>query len=279
MSNTALVSLLDSDKTKAIRSILGDRTIFDSNENATAYEQAAAHIEKSAAATESFHGLPVAIGSGLEESDRIVVATVGVRDKEAGKNGYKAIVVFAAPAISAFLSDESEAAKAFVAKVIEREATDVAFAGIRTSETVEELQQVLSGLPVTVADIVETSRASAAGSTSFDKLWADFRKLVLKVKYATLEAVLPQKPEILKAIRSSAYAKANPATRAIEENGLFVKMAAAMIQMGAAVKDESGAPAPVDTSDMAGWIADRDTHVIEYSVPNVKAEDLAAIEF
>lgn len=279
MSNTKLVSLLDSDKTKAIRSILGDRSVFDSDEKATAYQKAAEHIEKASAATESFFGLPVAVGSDLEEAERIVVASVGVRDKEAGKNGYKAIVIFAAPPIAAFLNDESEAAKAFVSKVIEREATDVAFAGIRTSETVEELQQVLNGLPVTVADIVESSRSGAAGSTSFDLLWADFRKLVLKVRYATLESVLPQKPEVLKAIRSAAYAKANPATRAIEENGLFVKMAGAMIAMGAAVKDESGAPAPIDTSDMAGWLENRDTYVIDFSVPTAKAEDLAAIEF
>lgn len=282
----ALVPLLDVDKVKSIRSALGDRTTFDSDESATALEKATKHIESAMGKTDTFHGLYVGIGPKLEEASRIVVATVGVRDKGdsargiPARNGYKAITVFAQPPVSAFLSDESEAAKLFVSKLIEREATDVAFSGIRTAESVEELQQVMEGLPDTVAGIVETSRVSSGGSSSsFDVMWADFRKGFIKPRYPQLDAVLPQKPDIIRAIKSKAFALANPATKAIEENGLFVKIALAMRKAAESYKNEEGEVEPLDTSDIAAWLESRDSVVIEYKTPTVTAADLAGLDF
>lgn len=282
----ALVPLLDVDKVKSIRSKLGDRNTFDSDENATAFEKANKHLESAASATNAFHGLHIAVGPGLEEAPRIVVATVGVRDKgdaKAGipaRNGYKAIVVMSQPPVTAFLADESEAAKNFVAKLIEREATDVAFSGIRTADSVEELTTVMAGLPDTVAGIVENARVgTGAGQSSFDVMWADFRKGFIKVKYPQLDAVLPQKPIIIAAMKSKSYALANPATKAIEEAGLFVKIANAMRKAAESFKNEEGEVEPLDTTDIGAWIDNRDSVVIDYKVPEVKAADLAGLDF
>lgn len=281
----ALFVLLDADKVKAIRSNLGDRTAFESDETSTAFAKAEAHLSAAAAKTDSFYGLTVSAGNNLESASRIVIATVGVRDKgDASKsiparNGYKAIVIMRQPSVAEFLADESEAARSFVSKLVEREATDVAFSGIRAADSIEELETVMGGLPDTVAGIVENSRQGAAGSTSFDTMWSDFRAGFLKPKYPKLNSALPQKPEIIKAIKSKAYALANPETRPIEENGYFEKIVGAMIKMAAGWKNEAGEPDPLDTSDMQAWLNERESVNIEFKVASVTKDDLAGLDF
>ena len=281
--NLPLVPLLDVDKVKAIRSNLGERTYFESDEESSAFDKANKHITDAAAKTDSFYGVAITAANGIEEATRLVVATVGVRDKGNGKdiparNGIKAIVVMKQPKADDFIKDESEAAQNFWRKLIERETTDVQFSGIRSAESLADLETVMAGLPDTVGGIVENARQGAgAGSSSFDEMWADFRKAWLKPKYPTLDAAMPQKPDILKAIKSKAYALANPVTRPIEENGYFESIANVMIKMAATIKDAEGNPAPLDTSDMAGWLENRATNVIEFKVPEVTKDSIGGL--
>ena len=139
----------------------------------------------------------------------------------------------------------------------------------------------MAGLPDTVAGIVENARqGSEAGASSFDIMWQDFRRGFIKVKYPALAAALPQKPDIVKAIKSKSYALANPATKPIEENNLFVKIAEAMIKAAAnGLKNEDGSVEILDTSDMAVWLEERESVNIEYKVPEIKASDLAGFDF
>lgn len=283
-NNDPLFVLLDTDKVKLIRSVLGERTYFMSTEESTAYAQLEAHIATAAAKTENFYGLKIAVGNGVETAARLVCATVGVRDKGNGKdiparNGIKAIVIFKQPSVAEFLADESEAARGFVQKLVEREATDVAFSGIRAAETGADLETIMAGLPDTIGGIVENARQSAAGATSFDIMWADFRKAFLKPKYKTLDDALPQKPDVLKAIKSKAYALANPLTNPIETHDYFAKIANIMIQMAKQWKNDDGEVVALDTSDMQSWVENRDTNVIEYKAPEVTAESLAGLDF
>lgn len=283
-SNT-LTFVLDTDKAKAIRSALGDRTYFTSDESATAVEKASKHLEEAGAKTDNFYGLSIILGEGLEEASSILVSTVGVRDKGdpsksiPARNGYKAIVIFKQPTVAEFLNDESEAARAFVAKLIEREATDVAFSGIRAADTVSDLQTVLTGLPVTVAELVENSRATGAGDSSFDTMWKDFRMGFIKAKYPALYELLPQKNDVAKAIRSAAYAKANPATAPIEEKGLFAKIAEVMIKAAVTWKDDKGEIVGLDTTDLQSWIDNRDSTVIDFKAAPADFSKLAGLDF
>jgi len=276
-ANGNLVILMDADKVKQIRSKLGDRTTFETEGESTAYQQAEAHLEKAAGETSGFHGLQVFTGKDIESANRLVVATVGVRDKEAKRNGYKAIVVFAQPTIQDFLTDESEAAIAFVNKLIEREATDVAFSGIRTAETIDDMQTVMTGLPVTVADIVSVERAGGGlGDSIFGEYWADFRKAVLREKYKKLDEALPQKPEFIKALRSSSYAKANPATAELEARGYIKGIGELFVKAVEAIAAQNGEEADTDT--VKGWIAGRDSLNIDYTVKAVTVEDDIVLE-
>lgn len=288
--NAPLSILMDADKVKLIRSKLGDRTTFETTEvttkaedgtestvTLTAYEQVEDHLTKVSGETSSFFGLSVFTGKDFEKASRLVVATVGVRDKEAKRNGYKAIVIFEQPTIQDFLTDTSDEAIAFVNKLVEREATDVAFSGIRTAETYDDMLTVMTGLPTTVQDIVTISRASGgAGDSIFGEFWADFRKGVLKTKYAKLDEALPQKPEYIKALRSASYAKANPATAELEARGYIKAIGELFIKAVEQIAAQAGEE--VDTDTVKGWIRGRDELNIDYTVKSVTVEDNLVLE-
>jgi len=283
-----LVPLMDKDKVKAVKAALGgDRVFYDSEEGEgnSAFDKASKAIEEASGKTDSFYGLPLLTREGSEsahitDAKRICVATVGVRDKATSTNGLKAIVAFEAPAIDDFKTDESEAAVNWVAKLIEREATDVAFQGLRAAESLSDLETAVVGIPATVGDIVTTSRESSGLDTdAFDAVWMPFRIGVLRKKMPKVEAALPTKPDIIKSIRSASYAKANPKCTVLEEAGLFVKIAKAMIQAGPQMKDADGKPTPVDMSTVQDWIDNRESLNLGYSEPTVNASDLVGIEF
>lgn len=278
--------LLDKEKVKTIRAKLSDRTFFVSiDDGESAYQQAENHLAKVSAETDNFYGLTIQVNNGpadrpLESANCVCVATIGVRDKKTSTNGYKGIVVFEAPTVEAFLSSDSDAARAFIAKLIEREATDVAFQAIRAASTIQELEAAVSGMPTTVEDIVVSSRESAGSDMdAFNALWQTFRAGVLKPKYPQVDAVLPQKPEVVKALRSKSYALANPKTEALEKSGLLVKIGAALVKAGAVFKDDKGQPSPVDTSSIQAWLDERDNLNLTYQVPTVSSDELAGIDF
>lgn len=286
----AIQPLLDADKVKAIKEALGgDRVYFESSEEkGTAFDQAAALIESAAGKTSNFHGIPFYASEKAQDTDRLMVATLGVRDKGdsskgiKARNGYKAIVVFPIPSVADFLASTEEKAVEFVSKLIEREAADVAFSGLRQAETYEQLTTALGGLPVTVSEIVDTARESGGVSTeAFDAMWSPFRTGYLKEKVPALYALLPQKPDVVKAIRSKSFALANPKTQAIEERGFFVKIAQAMIQLAPNFKDDKGNPVELDVSPIQEWLDTRDTNtsiVYKVDVP-VDASALDKIDF
>lgn len=290
-SNGALVPLVDKDKVKAIHTALGGMRVFFENKPevvvdgktipaVSAWDQVNAVYADASGKTEEFYGLPILMTEkGIQEAARICVATLGTRDKDTKVNGLKAVTIFPIPGIEDFLSTP-EAAE-FVKKLVEREAADVIFGNLRSAESIVQLQTAFNGIPVTVAEIITTSRESSGIDTdAFDVMWTPFRTGVLKVKQPTLEKMLPQKPEVIKAIRSASYALANPKLRAIEEKGLFVKIAAAMVAMGPSMQDKTGKSTPVDTSIIQDWIDDRANQHISFKEDVAPtADDLASIEF
>lgn len=271
-ASTAILStLLDVAKIKAIKAALGgERITFDTDESGLALVKADAHLQAALKATESFYDLPVIIAPIAPDASRVFLATLGQRDKESKVNGIKAIIAYSAPTVQEFL--ESEEAKPFVHKLIEREASDVIFGNLRGDKTLSELQTAVAGLPVTVSEIVSTSRESGNGldSDAFDTLWTPFRNGFLKEKAKALYDALPQKNIVLRAIRSKSYALANPQTMEIEARGHFAKIAALMIQLAPTFKDGKGNPAPVDASSIQDWLDNRDTLNIAYNPETTK---------
>lgn len=291
-STTNLVPLLDKDKVRAIKAALGGDRVFlmttTINDESgkpvtkTAYQQAEDLLTKAAAATESFYGLDVLSREGLEESPLIVVATVGVRDKVKSINGYKAIVAFSQPSVQDFLESQDVDAINFVAKLIQREATDVQFSGLRQAETLAQMEQAINGVPLDISGIVTTSRESGGGldTEAFDNMWQAFRQGFLKEKAPALAEMLPQKPEVIKCIRSASYANANPNTKPIEERDFFVRIAKAMIQLAPSFKSKDGKPDPQDASVIQGWLDERATLNLTYKATVTPDSDaLAKIDF
>lgn len=288
-ANAKLMPLLDKPKLKVLRDSLGgDRTRFKTtDEGVTAYEQleslvlAAMEKTKETPESDAFFGLPFLIRQGSESApittaDEIILATVGVRDKASGVNGIKAIVAFESPSVASFIASETDNVAAFVSKVIERESTDVAFSALRAPDmTLNDLENAVSAMPASVDEIVNTSRDSTGVDTdAFDTLWTSFKAGVLKEKAPKLLAALPTKAEVQKAIRSASYAMANPATRAIEEKGLFVKMATLMIGLAPNFLDDKGQPDPVDPASIQAWLDERATLNLQFTAKTVDADSL-----
>jgi hypothetical protein len=285
-SSVNFVVVTDPKMTQTIRKELGERTYFQSDESETAYDKAAKYLDEAASKTETFFGLPIVLGDQdtLVSASNILIATVGVREKaqddQPARNGYKALVVMAQPTVAEVLADESEAAKAFVAKLIERELTDVQYSGIRSAMTLADLEVVLTGLPTTVSELVENSRTgSESSNSSFDIMWNDFRRGFIKAKFPQLDAILPKKAEVAKALRSKAYAEAHPACQVIESQGVFVKLGHALVAAGDKWKNDQGVLEPLDTTDLQTWLANRDSVVLDYKAPEVKEVDLSGLEF
>lgn len=292
----AIQPLTDKAKVSAIRKALGaDRVYLTATDEVkddkgnvvtparTAYENAEALLADAMGKTESFYGLPYYANSPdsapLDKAETIVVATLGIR--VSGANGYKAIIVTQQPSYEDFLANPD--AKDFIKKLVEREAMDVAFsAGIRSAETYAALENAVSTMPITVDSIIVTQRESGGGldTDTFDAIWGPFRTGFIKTKVPKLFDILPQKPIVLKALRSAAFAKAHPACESIEKAGMFKKMLEVMIQLCPGFKDSKGKDAPLDPAALQEWLDARDSLVITYT-PEVitKVDDLSTIQF
>lgn len=306
-TNRALVPLLDEAKTKAIRTHLGDRTVFvtgpqeitkedGSKESVTvsAFEQAQAHIGNAITAGKlefdedamTLEGIPVLIAEGVENAEKITIATLGARDKGdpdkgvKARNGYKAILVYQSPSAEDFLSSESEGVTDWVKKLIEREMADVAFSGVRMATTLNQLRTVFGDMPTTVETITQKSRESTGLDTdAFDAMWTAFRTGFLRAAAPAVEKALPTKPDVIKSIRSKAYALANPQCVAFEENGMWVKIAQKLIEVAPKFKDKDGKPTPVDASSIQEWLDGRDSLVIQYSQTVATADIFEGLNF
>lgn len=290
---TPLFILLNKDQLKTLRTALGgDRVLFVTDEESSAYSKLEKRIETAAVATtdeesgEPFFGVRLIPRTGdegalLQDAESIMLSTVGVRDKKTSTNGIKAIVAYEVPSPSAFLADESDAAQSFVMKVIERECADVAFAGLRAPDmTIADMERAVAAMPTTVGDIVTTSReTSGVDSDAFDTLWTPFKNGIIKEKSPAIYAALPSKAEVQKALRSKAYALANPATRAGEEMGLWVKLLNGLIRVAPEFQDDKGNATPVDPASLNDWLEGRDELELSYSVKTLESADLTQIEF
>lgn len=215
---------------------------------------------------------------------QVCVTFIGVRGikDESGKevNGARGFSVYPLHPIDAIMGDES--GTKWLWKVVEKEASHVALRGLRNVNPAlgtDALAQAAMDMPLSVADYVEESTREAMDTTAFDKLWKTFRTMLQNnAATAALASRLPQKGEVIKAIRSSAFAKSE--YEQLESMGAFKFIAETMAGIIDAMRNEAvekGEDFELDSSEIRGWLATRDTKV--FASPKKPEGDLSTVDF
>lgn len=276
-ANVVLTPLMDEAKVEAIKKAMQDREVFPT------LADAIAKLEKAAAATDNFYGLPIQVAGTKEDGEvdetlyagqNAALAYVGAKaDTEKNKKpGIKGVVIFPVPTIDAFA--ESDEGKAFLNKVVQKEVALVAFRRFREAGTLYEFMSGVNAVPMNAADYATESRRGVDTDT-FDIVWPHF-KTALKAKMPALHDLLPAKKMFLDALRSADYAKSTPETQPLEEGGWFVKFANLLIKSAESnVNAKTNAPEPLDASAIKNWLETRDTLVLEREGP--KAKDFSVL--
>ena len=211
----------------------------------------------------------------LFETANPVVAVVGARVKNAttGKmdSGIRAILLFPLPTVQQFLDSENGAS--FVAKVIEKEAAHVSFRELRNAETQAELDAAFAGMPRDVDSFVAShTRGGGVNLDTFNTAWPDV-KAELKQKATALYDHLPQKADLIRAIRSKKAAE--QIDNDLESRGIFVWLANAVIKFAENWKDKDGNADPLDTTPIQEWLENREVEDLSKAE---KAKDLDALD-
>lgn len=267
--NRVIEAITNGDQLDKLQKAMDSRTVYPSIQ--AAYDA----MTKAGEATESFFGLPIAVVGYDEETDTVdesiyngsnaVLAYVGARNiKIDGKdrNSVKAVVIYPVPTVESFLAG-GDAASAWLEKIIQKEAGHVAFRNFRDANTLAELMNGAKAAPRSVDDYVTASNREGSGldTETFDALWNSFRNM-LKKEQPALNALLPSKADTIKAIRSKAFAESSDDTKPLEDAGIFVKIAQALINGAEQNKDKDGKPAPLDSTSIQDWLDGRDSLVL-----------------
>ena len=206
----------------------------------------------------------------LADGVRVAVAFIGVRGikdpNEAGKelNGARGFVIHPMPSVTAINATESGGK--WLTKLVEKESSHVSMRGLRNVGAdlgTEALAAAAMQMPLSVEDIVEGSTSESLDTAAFDGLWKDFRK-ILSSNAATsaLVAALPPKSEVIKCIRSSAFAVENYSE--LESRKVFAWIGATMADVIDNMRSQHAAEGkeyPLESDEIRAWVAGRDSFV------------------
>lgn len=215
-----------------------------------------------------------------------VVSFIGVRgldtDDKKKANGAKGFAVFPVHPIDAIMADSAGAA--WLWKITEKESSHVAFRGLRDAEaavSAEALAAAAKAMPLTVSDYVEETAAASADSGAFEKIWAGFRKMLAgNPNTAPLVPVLPGKADVLKCIRSKAYAE--ELKPELESRNIFVWLGETIAKMAdemkaAAIESGDEDASDYDSKQLREWLATRNEKV--FAAKTVPTVDLDKLDF
>jgi hypothetical protein len=241
------------------------RRVYESYADAKAAFDAAAAIAKPLNLG-AFEADPEAFADS--ENTLAAVAVVGSRDRNAAgkmESGIRAVVLFPMPTAAAFVAG----AESWIAKIVEKEAAHVAFRNLRNAESMEELAAAAQAMPTDVATYVAEHARGGEGldTDAFDTVWNPLRKM-LKEAMPELVDLLPQKGEVLKAIRSKSYAESEH--NALEARGVFIYLGNMLVKAAEGWTDEKGESDPIDATAIKDWLAERDTLEIKKPVATEK---------
>lgn len=218
------------------------------------------------------------------DSVKVAVTFIGVRGikGEDGKesNGARGFALYPLHPLDAIQADETGIE--WLWKVAEKEASHVALRGLRNVNSAlgnDALAQAAMEMPISVSDYVEESTRESMDTTAFDTLWKQFRKMLGESPAtAALVSRLPSKSEVLKSIRSTAYAKETYPE--LESMGSFTWMAGTMAAIIDQMKEAAireGEDFELDSDEIKGWLATRDTKV--FVAPKKVEGDLSSVDF
>lgn len=215
---------------------------------------------------------------------KVAVTFIGVRGLKdaAGKdaNGARGFALYPLHPLDAIQNDE--AGISWLWKVTEKESSHVALRGLRNVNPAlgnDALAQAAMEMPISVSDYVEESTRESMDTSTFDTMWKRFRKMLSESPAtAALVLRLPQKADVLKAIRSKAFAVENYPE--LESMGTFAWMASTMadiVDVMRASAIEAGEDFDMDSEEIRGWLAGRDTKV--FAAPKKIEADLSSVNF
>lgn len=221
------------------------------------------------------------------EGVKVCVTFIGVRGietvengKKVANNGARGFSVYPLHPLDAIQADESGIE--WLWKVAEKEASHVALRGLRNVPPAlgtDALAQAAMEMPISVSDYVEESTRESMDTSAFDGLWKQFRTMLSQdAGTAALVAALPGKADVLKAIRSKAFALEQ--YEALEKMGAFTFIAnsmAGIIDLMREAAIEKGEDFEHDSNEIKGWVATRDTKV--FAAPKRVEGDLSKIDF
>lgn len=217
---------------------------------------------------------------------RICVSLLGQRGLDStdaqGKaikvDGARGLVVFPVHPLDSVRAVET--GEAWLWKIVEKETSHVALRGLRNVAPAlgtDALALAAKQMPLTVDDYVEESVSEGTDTAAFDSLWKEFRKRMASSQHtAAMVSQLPAKSEVIKAIRSAAYARDE--YNNLESIGAFKWMAESMIGIiegFRAAATEAGQDYELDSSEMKAWVAGRDTKV--FPAPRKVESDLSTV--
>lgn len=191
-------------------------------------------------------------------TDEMEIAVAIVSEKVTGaKMKPIALAVYPTPAADAVLA--SDEGKAWVAKLIEKEANLVAMRALRKSDNIEESAVAM---PTTIASYITPSRDAATGiMATYEAVWKDIKQLVAKKSRAWAITNFSKK-ELRRAMESASYAAGTYPK--LEKGGGESSLLVFAIGLGQLLAKK----AELDPAFFDNALAKRDEHTI-----NIEDED------
>lgn len=190
--------------------------------------------------------------------DSMEIAVAIVSEKVAGaKMKPIALAVYPTPSTDAVLATDE--GKAWIAKLVEKEANLVAMRALRKSDNIEESA---AAMPTTIASYITPSREAATGIlATYEAVWKDIKALMAKKSRAWAIANFSKK-ELRRALESASYASGTYPK--VEKGGGESSLFVFAIGLGQLLAKKAG----LDPAFFDNALAKRNEHVI-----NIDDED------
>ncbi len=183
-------------------------------------------------------------------NQNVVVSILGVKKEKA--TGARALVIFPMPTVDEYMSDSNGAN--WLTKVADKETAHVAFRHLRNVDAeagVESLYITAQRMPVSIEAYATEAATGGVDYSGFNAVWSELRKKI-KEQVPSVATALPNKSDVIPAIRSKSYAMAEFPD--LEEQNVFTWLGGAVVTMIQALDDDT-----ISSEEVEEWLANRET--------------------